>query len=104
MIFLLVTAYFELRSVLVQSHGMSEVAWFVSWCAAQWQFSWDKPDTGDTIKDSNEVDIDIHAESSLEVVTHVPTLLGVVFVEFVREWYLSSIVRRKKADFVKHAS
>ncbi|KAG9526784.1 hypothetical protein KCV07_g321, partial [Aureobasidium melanogenum] len=104
MIFLLVTAYFELCSVLVQGHGMSEVAWFVPRRAAQWQFSGDETDAGDTIKHSNEVDIDIHAESSLEVGTHVPSFLSIVFVEFVGERYLSSIVRWEKSDLVEHAS
>lgn len=102
-IFLLIPTYFELGSALIQAHSMSEVKRLVLRSTAQRQLSRDEANTGNAVEDSDKVDVDIDAESSLEVGAHVPSILSVVFVELIREWYLGAIVCWQKSNFVKHA-
>lgn len=74
-------AYLELRPMLVQAHGMSEIVYAIGGTFGEWQFAWKEPNTCDTVPQPQEVYIDICAERSFELSAHLPALWCIIFEE-----------------------
>ena len=81
----------ELCSVLVESHGMSEVANSIGRRPAEGERARDETNAGDRIPDTHEIDIDVCAESVLKLGAHLPPLGRVVLVELVGKVYLAAV-------------
>lgn len=79
---------------------MSEVVDGIYWGRTEGQFARNEPHAGYTVPQADKVDIDVCAESFLELGTHLPALWGIIFIEVVREIDLRSITRRQETNLV----